>query len=601
MSGIEDYAIVGDCRSAALISTRGSMDWLCLPRFDSPSIFAALLDSDHGGRFAISPCAANSSVVRRYVGCSNVVETTFSTPTGVVRLTDLMPVSSEVEKRRELLPDHEILRKVECCSGEVDVNVIFDPRPDYARTIPRIYAHPTFGYYFEHRSQLAALRTDVRLRPIDDAPGLTGRMTLHAGEKRYFSMTFTHGYPAVSAALTTDAEQRISRSLEWWQTWAGQFQYVGAYHREVLRSALTLKLMIYSPSGAMIAAPTTSLPEHLGGVRNWDYRFCWLRDASLTVRALLDVGFGVEGEAFLSWLLHATRLTWPELQILYDVHGETRLPEHELEHMEGYAASRPVRVGNKATKQLQLDTYGEVVDAAYQYVIRGGRLDRQTQRMLLGLGNSVCRCWREPDEGIWEPRAGREHHTHSRAMCWVALDRLMRLHETGHLQAPFKLFSRERDAIHDEIESRGYNSRLDTYVSVLDGNDVDASLLLLGLNGYAAPADHRMRNTYRRLRESLGVDGLLYRYLSHDGLPPGEGAFGICSFWSVEYLARRGDLDEARKEFEHLLTFGNDLGLFGEEMDPKTGSILGNFPQAFTHVGLINAALALDNSLGSVS
>ena len=589
---IGDYAIVGDCRSAALVSKAGSIDWLCLPRFDSPSIFANLLDPDDGGRFAICPHAP-FDVTRRYIGQSNILETTFTTQTGMLRLTDMMPVASEADKARELFPDHEILRKVECLEGTVNIDVVFDPRPDYARGIPRLLECSTLGCFYEYGAQILALRSDVPLETSAAVPGLIGHAMLRSGDLRYLSMTFAHGYPAVVAPLGEAADARITRSIGWWQTWASQCKYDGPYAGAVIRSALTLKLLTYAPTGAMVAAPTTSLPERIGGERNWDYRYCWIRDASLTMRALLDLGFGVEGEAFLSWLLHATRLTWPALQILYDVYGESRLPEKELQHLKGYAGSRPVRVGNDAARQLQLDTYGEVIDASYQYAVRGGALDRKTQKMLAGLGKTVCQRWREPDEGIWEPRGGRQHHTHSRVTCWVALDRLIKLHEMGRLRETVPKFAKEREAIREEIERRGYNEQLRSYVGVLDGDAVDASLLLLGLNGYADPMSVRMRNTYRCIRERLGVDGLLFRYASPDGLPPGEGAFGICGFWGVELLARQGDIEGASRNFEHLLSFANDVGLFAEEMDPETGSALGNFPQAFTHVGLINAALAI--------
>jgi GH15 family glucan-1,4-alpha-glucosidase len=592
MPTIDAYAIIGDCRSAALISRGGSLDWLCLPRFDSPSVFAALLDSVRGGRFTIRP-RQPFYATRRYIGRTNVLETTFTTPTGELSLTDLMPVATESEKGRELFPDHEILRKLDCREGSVEIEVFFEPRPDYARAMPRFLESSVFGYFCEYRAQILALRSDLPLNISGNLSTIVGRELLRAGETRHVSMTFTHGYPAVLAELGAAAEARIMRSIGWWETWASQCQYDGPYRAEIMRSALTLKLLTYAPSGAIVAAPTTSLPEQLGGVRNWDYRYCWLRDASMTLQALLDLGFTVEGEAFLSWMLHATRLTWPTLNILYNVYGEAHLPEQELHHMAGYAESQPVRIGNDAAKQLQLDTYGEVIDAAFQYVIRGGRLDRTTGRMLVGLGKTVCHRWPEPDEGIWEPRGGRAHHTHSRVMCWIALDRLMKLHEMGQLRAPLSTFAKERRAIQTEIETRGYNDRLQSYVSVLGSDEVDASLLLLGLNGYADPKGTRMRNTYRFVHENLGINNLLYRYLSDDGLPPGEGAFGICSFWAVEYLVRQGDLEGATRNFKHVMSFANDVGLFAEEMDPQNGSALGNFPQAFTHVGLINAALSL--------
>jgi GH15 family glucan-1,4-alpha-glucosidase len=353
--------------------------------------------------------------------------------------------------------------------------------------------------------------------------------------------------------------------------------------------------MTFAPSGALVAAPTTSLPEWLGGVRNWDYRYCWLRDASFTLRALSALCYDEEAKAFHGWVLHATRLTWPELQVLYDVFGEARLPERELGHLEGYAGSHPVRVGNDAHGQLQLDVYGEVVDVAARFVGVGGRLDRDTGRMLDGLGRTVCKRWREPDEGIWEGRSGRFHHTHSKALCWVALDRLTKMHEAGHLRVSVDLFRANRDAIRAEIEARGYNERIRSYTRTFDGEEMDASLLTLPLYGYVEGTHPRMRSTCARIHEKLARGGLLYRYEAgtDDGLPPGEGAFGICSFWAVECIARGGNVGVATRAFERLLSYANDVGLFAEEIEPDTGTALGNFPQAFTHIGLINAALTL--------
>jgi GH15 family glucan-1,4-alpha-glucosidase len=407
-------------------------------------------------------------------------------------------------------------------------------------------------------------------------------------------MTYAHGMPGVWAPLGADADRRIERSIAWWTEWISGCRYGGPYRSAVVRSALVLKLLSYSPSGAIVAAPTTSLPERIGGVRNWDYRYCWLRDASMTLRALFDLGFEIEAESFLSWLLHATRLTWPHVRMLYGVYGEPQLPERELTHLSGYENSRPVRVGNLAAGQLQLDTYGELVESAFAWVSRGGMLDRVSATRLEELGREVCSRWRAPDDGIWERRAGRRHHTHSKAMCWVALDRLLKLHESGHVRIPVDLFRRERDAIRAEIETRGYNSRLESYVSVLDGEDVDASLLVLGLHGYAEAGSPRMRSTRDRIRERLGIDGLLWRYREHDGLPPGEGAFGICGFWEVECQALAGDHASAVIQFERLLACANDVGLLSEETDPATQAALGNFPQGLTHIGLINAALSLE-------
>jgi GH15 family glucan-1,4-alpha-glucosidase len=594
---IGDYAIIGDCRTAALISHEGSLDWLCLPRFDGPAVFAALLDRRRGGSFVVRPTASFRST-RRYLEDTNVLETTFTTDGGAVRLVDLMPVAAEDDKRRALGPGHEVLRVVEGLGGDVEVEVVCDPRFDFGAAIPRVVDRGALGIWWTRGTEALALRSEVPLVSGGSGPGLRGRVTLRPGERRFLGLVYAHGEPAVLPVFGDAAERRIARTVGWWRAWAGRCRYERPYRGPVVRSALTLKLMTYAPSGAVVAAPTTSLPERLGGVRNWDYRYCWLRDASLTLRSLMDLGYEEEAQAFLAWMLHSTRLTWPELRVLYDVHGESRLPERELAHLDGYAGSRPVRVGNDAEHQLQLDVYGEVVDAVFEFVRRGGRLDRATGRLLVGLGKTVCRRWREPDEGIWEVRGGRRHHTYSKVMCWVALDRLIRLAEAGHLRVPVERFAAERTTIRAEVETRGYHPELASYVSVFDGSGLDASLLLLARYGYVDPMAPRMRSTCARIHERLGANGLLYRYLDDDGLPPGEGAFGIASFWAVDCRCLQGDVDGAAAAFEHLCARANDLGLFAEEMDPATGAHLGNFPQAFTHVGLIDAALTLAQATG---
>lgn len=596
--GIGDYAIIGDCRSAALVSGDGSLDWLCWPRFDSPSLFAALLDPDVGGHFAVRP-AAPCRTTRRYVGDTNVLETTFRGADGVVRLIDLMPVSSEEDKHQALVPDHEILRAIEGVEGTVELDIRYEPRPDYARRRPRVRDRGALGFCTEHGGQVLILRGDVPLRVVESG-AVHGRVTVRAGERRFLSLVFGEGEPAVLPLLGEEAERKIRRSLEWWEAWAARCQYAGPYRESVIRSALTLKLLSYAPSGAVVAAPTTSLPEHPGGVRNWDYRYCWLRDASLTLQALFDLGYAEEAEAFMSWLLHTTRITRPELQVLYTVFGEAELPERELPHLAGFAGSRPVRVGNDAHGQLQLDIYGEVMDAAYEFANRGGTIDRVTAGLLTGFGHAVCRRWQEPDEGIWEIRGGRRHHTYSKVMCWVALDRLIRLHEEAHLRGDVAAFRAVRDRIRREVGQRGYDDEAGTFVSVLDGHDVDAVLLLLARYGFVDPSDPAMLRTCERIERDLGVRGLLYRYPpASDGLPPGEGAFGICSFWWVATRAAQGDVEGAVRAFDHLLGFGNDVGLFAEEIAPDSGAPLGNFPQAFTHVGLIDAALTLEHASGT--
>ena len=595
---IGDYGIIGDCRTAGLISRDGSLDWLCFPRLDSPSIFAALLDEDHGGRFRIRP-AGSFEAERRYLSGSNVLETTYCTSSGVCALRDLMPVASETEKRSSPLPEHLVLRELEGLAGKVAIEILYEPRPDYARTRTRLERRGALGLWLEIGGAACVLRSDVPLRLVDDARAARALHRLQAGERVYLALAYSQEGPALMPVLGETARRQVERSVRWWQEWSARCAYRGPYRDAVIRSALALKLMAYAPSGAVVAAPTTSLPESIGGARNWDYRYCWLRDASFTLRALFDLGYDEEAIAFVNWMLHATRLTWPELQVLYDVFGEARVPERALGHLRGYAGSRPVRIGNEAHGQLQLDVYGEVIDAVARFARRGGTFDREIVRLLDNLGRTVCRRWHEPDEGIWEGRSGRLHRTHSKALCWVALDRLIRMHEAGCITVGVDRFRAERDAIRAEIEARGYNERLGCYTSIFDGEDLDASLLTLPLYGYVDAAHPRMRSTYARIREQLGRDHLVYRYLgTDDGLPPGEGAFGIASFWAVECLARAGDLDAATAAFERLLGHANDVGLYGEEIDPESGAALGNFPQAFTHVGLINAALTLAERAG---
>ena len=594
---INDYALIGDCRGAGLVSRDGSLDWLCLPRFDSPSIFAALLDINEGGRFCIRP-TGKYQCERRYIPETNVLETIFRCPSGSIVLRDLMPVSSEKDKRVSLTPEHEVLREVEALDGDIEIEVLYEPRPDYGQIRPVLEQRGTLGLWCKVKAAALILRSELPLELASDGRNASGVVRVRAGERKYLSLTYSREAPAVIPSLGEIARARVERSVSWWREWANRCAYQGPYRDAVVRSALVLKLMTYAPSGALVAAPTTSLPEWPGSVRNWDYRYCWLRDAAFTLRALFALGYSEEADAFLSWMLHATRLTWPELQVLYDVFGEAKLPERELAHLEGYAGSRPVRIGNDAHDQLQLDVYGEVIDAAALFLDHGGRFDHDTIRMLNSLGRTVCKRWREPDEGIWEGRSGRFHHTHSKVLCWVALDRLIRMHEAGYMRISVELFRSHRDEIRAEIEARGYNEQIGSYTRTFDGDEMDASLLTLPFYEYVEGAHPRMRSTCIRVNEELSRAGLVYRYRTRidDGLPPGEGAFGICSFWAVDCLARGGDIEAATRLFERLLSYANDLGLYAEEIDPDTGMALGNFPQAFTHIGLVNAALTLAES-----
>src|SRR5579872_3862300 len=569
---INDYAVIGDCRTAALVSKYGSIEWLCWPRFDSPSLFAAILDRERGGFWKIAPVGPRS-VKREYIKDTNVLKTEFQTGTGTAELVDLMPVRDAAAE--SMVPDHEVIRQFTCTSGEVDVEIALVPRANYGANVVAIRDRGKLGFRVVNGRGVHWLRASIPLNTEDS--GAFGKTTLHAGQSLVFSLTYSLSSPAVLPPLEL-IPRRIEVCVDWWQKWAAKAEYDGHFRDEVVRSALALKLMIFAPSGAIIAAPTTSLPERIGGDLNWDYRFCWLRDASLTIRALIELGFWLEATSFLDWMLHATRLTQPELKILYTLYGNRPPAERESSILRGYRGSTPVRIGNAARDQLQLDVYGEVVDAAAQFSFHGGELDREMQKVLIGFGDYVAKHWDTPDQGIWEPRTAPQNHTHSRLLCWTALDRLITLSENGALKGGrIDEYKKQAEAIRQQIQQRAWNEKLQSYVSELDGEKVDSSLLLLSWYGFEKPDGHRMRGTYRRLRERLSTsEGLLYR---SEDLPP-EGTFAICSFWEAEYLALGGGTTkQARDLIKTLTKYRNDLGLFGEEIDENTGQALGNFPK----------------------
>jgi GH15 family glucan-1,4-alpha-glucosidase len=511
---------------------------------------------------------------------------------GELVLVDAMPVASEEEKARSLLPDHWLLRRMICTRGVVDVDIVVDPRPNFGLERARIEDHGKLGIYLETREGLAILRADVPFSPRAEG-GLRARARLVAGDVRDVSMVFTAEAPAILPPLGDDAGAAIDRTVRWWRGWSSRATYDGPYRAEVVRSALTLKLLAYAPSGAILAAPTTSLPERLGGDLNWDYRFCWPRDAAFTARALTGLGYVDEADAFVHWLVHTTALTRPRLDPLYDVFGTSPKKERELWHLSGHRGARPVRTGNAAHEQRQLDVYGETIEAAAQLVRATGSLDADTERMLVGFGEHVCKHWSLPDQGIWEKREPPKPHTHSRLLCWAACDRLLQLHARGVIaRAPRQELHDACDAIRRDIERNAWSARLQSYVGVAGTDDLDAIALLIPWYGFERADSVRMCATWRAVREGLGAaGGLLYRYASS----PAEGAFGLCGFWAAEYLALGGgSLDQARALFEQLLGYGNDVGLFAEEIDPRTGAALGNFPQGFTHVGVLNAALSIE-------
>jgi GH15 family glucan-1,4-alpha-glucosidase len=585
-SPISDYALIGCTRSAALVSKSGSIDWLCWPRFDSPSVFARILDVRRGGHFAIHP-TTYARVTRRYVDDTNVLETTFATERGTIRLTDFMPVATEEQKSRRLTSFRELRRRVECVDGEAEMTVEFDPRPDYARITPKIETR---------RGALKCIWGAHVMYLCSDHPVETTRFrfALRAGESRTFALSFDDHTPAVLPQLDATSHDE---SIAFWQDWSSRLTYDGPYRAHVMRSALVLKLLAYAPSGGIIAAPTTSLPEQFGGVRNWDYRYCWLRDASFTVSALYDCGFRGEGAAFLNWLVYSTRLTHPHLQILYDVFGEPKVPERQLDHLDGYRGSRPVRVGNDAYGQFQLDVYGEVLGAVEEAAQRGETVSRDMQRLLRRLADRVAKRWQEPDMGIWEKRGGPRQHIHAKVMAWSALDSAERLLHDSRWRAT-------KDSIRDYVLSKGFDPELNSFVSVATERELDASLLYVARVGMLEAGDPRMTGTIDAIRKALGHGDLVYRYdtrSTEDGLPTGEGAFLACSFWLVEALALAGRERESREMYERLLARANDVGLFSEEIDAESGEMMGNFPQALTHIALINAALCLDQAAPRVS
>ena len=594
---IGDYAIIGDCCTAALITRAGAIEWLCVPNFSGPSIFAAILDRDRGGAFAIRPRGA-CRMRRRYLDETAILETTFTTSTGTVRVVDFMSIGDTGHPwSYRLRPQRELVRFVECLDGTVDLVASFEPRPDYGRAVARPVRRPGFGWVFDLPGAALTLCTDVEMAASRDGTGLGGSVTLAAGDIRTFGMGFDAHEVAVQPAFGGRAREALDATAKWWRTWAAACTFAGRGRDLMVRSAITLKLLTYALSGAMVAAATTSLPEAVGARRNFDYRYCWLRDSAITMRAFLGLGFRSEADAFLGWLLNATRLTRPELRILYDLHGRNDAPEFSLDHLDGYRGSRPVRIGNGAADQLQLDTYGAVVMAAYEYIDLVGPLSPGEMHLLTDFGEVVCRRWEEPDHGIWEIRGDKRHFTATKVLCWATLDRLVRLAERGLVRIPIDRFRQNRDRLADLIERRGFSSEQGAYLAELDGDHgaaADASILLMGWAGYGDPRGDRLLGTLDRVIETLGRDGLIARYpTGYDGVSSREGTFGACSAWAAILAARGGDVDRTRSILERLVETGNDVGLFSEEYDVENALALGNVPQAFTHAGFITATLEL--------
>ncbi len=584
---IRDYAVIGDGRTVALVRRDATIDWLCLPNLDSGSVFAALLDSERGGGFALSP-SVPFGVERRYVPGTNVLETTFRTDDGAVRVTDAMTLPDA-----RLGPFRELARRVEGLAGRVPMRWRIEPRFHYGQGSVRIQARRPFPVALSHGDALAMCAWDAGGSRCD-AEAVSGEFEAREGSHALLALASAHGEPLVVPARA-EVEARLDATVAYWQRWSGELTYAGAWRDAVVRSALALKLLVFAPSGAIAAAPTTSLPEAIGGDRNWDYRFSWLRDSSFTLEALLQLGRHTEATAFFWWFMHATRLTHPRLHPFYRLDGGAYAPE-TIVPLAGYRDSRPVRVGNDAAAQLQLDTFGNLLDTAYAYADRGFRIDRDTAGELADLADFVCTAWREPDRGIWEVRMASRHFTHSKAMCWIALDRAVRLAERGVLPPQRSArWKQEAARVRAFIDERCWSASKQTYVRFAGSEELDASLLLLPILRYADVRDPRMIRTTDAVRRELGRGPLVYRYLGDDGLRGGEGVFLCCSFWLVEALALTGRREDAAALMDALLALGNDVGLYAEEMSPETHEFLGNFPQGLVHLALISAAAAFDH------
>ena len=599
---IADYGLISDMHSSALVSSAGSIDWCCFPRFDSAAVFSRILDWQRGGYFQLVPQGVHTTS-RRYLPDTNVLETTFYTDSGTARLTDLMPVHSHnPDDPTEVECSQQIVRVLECTSGELRFSMRCRPRFDYGTIIPHVMLQDEHRGVAHGGADALAVYCTAPMRGIED-DGFLADGVLHSGERVGAVVTYQSRFTEDGSTIDeNDIDALLAETLAFWQGWAAGCEYTGAYRDQVMRSALTLKALIYAPSGGLVAAATTSLPEEVGGERNWDYRFTWIRDASFALYALSILGYREEARQFKSWLEWSTAGRARDLQIMYGLGGERRLTEVELTDLDGYRGSRPVRIGNGAYSQFQLDIYGEVLDSAHLYRIFGGEMDPQYWEFLQRVVAFVVEHWRDPDEGLWETRGGRQHFVFSKVMCWVALDRAIKAARALDLPGDVDLWRRVRAEIRDEVLTRGYDGDRGAFVQSYGSKNLDASNLLLPLFGFIKATDPRMESTIRAIdRELTSPEGLVYRYRGfEDGLAGGEGAFTVCTFWLADNLIRLGEIDRATKLFETLLSHANDLGLFSEEIEPTSGAMLGNFPQAFSHMGLINTALNLDRATSAL-
>jgi GH15 family glucan-1,4-alpha-glucosidase len=578
-TAIERYALIGDTQTAALVGDDGCIDWLCAPRFDSGACFAALLGDAENGHWSIGPASGARATRRHYRDGTLVLETEWDTPEGSVRLIDCMPVRDE---------HIDVVRIVEGISGRVPMSMDLTVRFDYGSILPWVQAIDG-GVTFVSGPYAVRVTTPVPLRGHDLHH--TAEFEVAAGDRVPFVLT---GHPShLPWPTVVEATAALNRTTAFWRDWSARCTYHGDWSDLVLRSAITLKALTYAPTGGIIAAPTTSLPEAIGGVRNWDYRFCWLRDATFTIYSLTSAGFLEEATAFRDWLLRAVAGDPAHLQIMYGPAGERRLDEYEVDWLSGYEHSTPVRVGNAAHRQYQLDVYGEVVDALHQMRCLGVDEDPNAWALQTAILEFLESGWREPDEGIWEVRGGRRDFVHSKVMAWVAFDRAVRAIEQFGLDGPVERWRSSRDEVHREVLEKGFDADRNTFTQSYGAKALDASLLMIPLVGFLPADDPRVAGTVDAVQRELVEDGFVLRYQSDegvDGLPPGEGAFLPCSFWLADALGLLGRTAEARALFDRLAGLANDVGLLSEEYDVQAGRLLGNFPQAFTHVSLINTA-----------
>ncbi len=586
--GIGEYGLIGNSYTAALVSNDGSIDWCCLPRFDSPSTFAAILDDEKGGKFHIKPRTSFESQ-QSYLPDTNILQTTFRTDTGTVTVIDFMPCYRT--SRHKLTKFDEIHRLVDCTVGQVPLEVVFEPRLDYARDNALIETYKN-GVTARGRSDKLALSSTIPF--TSDGGKAIGSFTLKQGESAQFILRYDSDQPKSPGIY--GSRRKLERTTAYWKEKAEGCVFSGPLREMMVRSYLTLHLMVYAPTGAIIAAPTTSLPEEIGGERNWDYRYAWLRDASLTLNALFYLGHIEEALGFFNWLVTLCAKCGAKAQTLYDIDYEHPVQEQILDHLKGYRNSKPVRIGNAAYAQLQLDVFGEVLEAAYNYLDMGGYISRRTWESLESFVDAACESWQLPDNGIWEIRGGPYHFTHSKLMCWVAVDRGIKIAEELGFGENIKRWQDVAKDIRADILARGWNPEKRAFTQHYDTTALDASNLLMPLYGFLPITDERIISTIERTIEELGHNGLLRRYRTDktdDGLSGSEGEFLWCSFWLVRNLLRMGKLEDATALYQKLLGYGNHLGLFPEMVDSVSGEARGNFPQALTHLAVITTGIEL--------